>query len=392
MGMEKELQDVINSYIEKQEIAGVSVLVQKGNEELCFLAEGMMDIERSKKMERDTIFRLYSQTKPITSAAAMILMERGLLDLYQPVSDFLPGFQNQQVWENGKNRPVKREATVKDLLQMTAGMYYPDDTCESGRQSARLFEEVDKRLCGERPMTTVEIANAAGRCSLDFDPGTSWNYSLCADVLGAVVELVSGMRFGAFLEKEIFQPLQMTDTAFWVPEEKQYRLAKAYDVITDKTGKHLVPYLGNHLGIQNKMEREPAYEAGGAGLVSTLDDYLKFARMLRNGGTLSGVQILRKETVAYMTTGQLMERQQPDFEDKFGLLGYSYGNLMRVCKNPCQTSMLARKGEYGWDGWLGAYFANFPEEDMTILIGMQRKGIGMWPLTRKLRNIILSYI
>lgn len=390
--MISNLRDTINSYINRNEIAGVSVLVQKGNDEICFLAEGMADIENQKELKRDTIYRLYSQTKPVCAAAVMILVERGLLDLYQPVSDFLPGFKNQQVWENGKNRPVKREATIKDLLQMTAGSYYPEDTCESGRQAEKLFAEVEARLYGENPMTTIELANAIGQCSLNFDPGSSWNYGLSADVLGAVVEIVSGMKFGKFLEKEIFQPLNMSDTAFWVPEEKQHRLAVAYEMITDEKGNHLIPYLGNHVGIQNRMEREPAYEAGGAGLVSTLDDYLKFARMLLNGGELNGVRILRKETVKYLTQGELLEKQQPDFIDRFGLMGYSYGNLMRVCKNPSQASMLTRKGEYGWDGWLGMYFANFPEEDATILIGMQRKAIGMWPLTRKLRNIILSSI
>lgn len=390
--MIQDLKKVIKEYIDRQEIAGVSVLVQKGEEELCFLAEGMADIENQKKLERDTIYRLYSQTKPITAVAVMILVERGLIDLYQPVSDFLPGYKNQQVWENGKLRPVKREATLFDLMQMTSGANYGEDCTESGRQAEKMFAEVEARLYGDNPMTTIEVANAIGRCALDFDPGAAWNYGTCADVLGAIIEIVTGMRFGEFLEKEIFKPLGMTDTAFWVPDEKKHRLSKTYEKITDETGAHLVLYKESHSGIQSGMERNPAYEAGGAGLASTLDDYLKFARMLRNGGALNGVRILREESVKYLTQGQLMEWQQPVFEEKFGLLGYSYGNLMRVCKNPSQSAMLTRKGEYGWDGWLGMYFVNFPEEDMTILVGMQRKAIGMWPLTRKIRNIILSSV
>lgn len=391
MEMVRNLQETIRAYIDRQEIAGVSVLVQKGGEELCFLAEGLRDIEQKKRMERDTIFRLYSQTKPVTAAAAMILVERGLLDLCQPVSDFLPGFRNQCVGEDGTLRPVRREASVFDLMQMTAGSTYREET-EVGRRMGLLFDEMGERLYGEHPMTTVEFADAVGGIPLAFDPGSSWSYGVSADVLGAIVELVSGMRFGDFLKKEIFEPLGMQDTGFWVPEEKQNRLAKSYDVTEDERGKHLILYTGNEDGIQNRMEQDPAFESGGAGLASTLDDYMKFARMLLNGGSYGDHRILRSRTAEFLTTAQLAEHQQPVFVEKFGLPGYSYGNLMRVCKNPGQASILTRTGEYGWDGWLGVYFANFPEEDMTILFGMQRKGIGMWPLTRKLRNIILSSV
>ncbi|MDD6616048.1 MAG: serine hydrolase, partial [Lachnospiraceae bacterium] len=283
MEMINNLRDTIRGYIDRQEIAGVSVLVQKKGEEICFLAEGMSDIENGRKIERDTIYRLYSQTKPVTAAAVMILVERGILDLCQPVSDFLPGFKNQKVLENGVLRPVHREAALFDLMQMTAGSTYTDTT-EVGKLTGRLFDEVEKRLYGDNPMTTIEFANAVGELPLAFDPGSSWNYGLSADILGAVVEIASGMRLGDFMQKEIFEPLGMKDTAFWVPEEKQHRLAKSYDVIEDETGKHLIPYTGNEDGIQNRMERRPAYESGGAGLASTLDDYMRFARMLLNGG------------------------------------------------------------------------------------------------------------
>lgn len=389
MEMINNLRDTIHEYIDHQEIAGVSVLVQKEGEEVCFLAEGMRDIENKKKIERDTIYRLYSQTKPVTAVAVMKLVEQGKLDLCQPVSDFLPGFKDQKVLENGQLRPVRKEAVLYDLMQMTAGSGYADAT-EVGILTGRLFEEVNARMYGENPISTIEFANAVGRLPLAFDPGSSWNYGVSADVLGAVVEIASGMRLGDFMKKEIFEPLGMEDTSFWVPEEKMSRLAKSYDVVEDKDGKHLIPYTGNEDGIQNRLKQKPAYEAGGAGLSSTLDDYMKFARMLLNGGTYRDKRILRSRTVQFLTSGRLLGHQQPVFEEKFGLLGYSYGNLMRVCKDPDQSSMLTRAGEYGWDGWLGMYFANFPAEDMTILFGMQRKAAGFWPLTRKLRNIILS--
>lgn len=392
MSMIENLQKTMRTSIEKCQVAGVSLLVMKDGEEICFLADGMADREAGKELKRDTIFRLYSQTKPVCAAAAMILVERGLLDLCQPVSDFLPGFKDQVVWENGQNRPVKKDMQVYHLMGMTAGLYYPEDTCVTGYQTAKVFEEVDARLLGDNPMTTQELANALGKCSLAFEPGSSWNYSTCADILGAVIEVVAGMKLGEFMEKEIFGPLGMKDTAFWVPEEKQERLAKVYETVQTEKGAELTLYTGNHLGIQNAMHRSPAYEAGGAGLASTLDDYMRFAKMLLNGGELDGVRVLKEETVKYLTGGQLLDKQQTVFEDNFGITGYSYGNLMRVCKNPGQAKMFTREGEYGWDGWLGMHFANFPKENMTILVGMQKKDSGTWELTRKLRNIVLSSI
>lgn len=390
MNMHERITETIQKSIEKKQVAGVSLLVQKDGEEICFLAEGMADKEAEKPMARDTIFRLYSQTKPVCAVAAMILVERGELDLCQNVSEFLPGFKNQSVWENGENRPVKREVQIQDLLRMTSGLYYPDETCEAGRQTARLFEEVDKRLLGDNPMTTIEIANALGKCSLGFEPASSWNYGTSADVLGAVIEVVTGMTLGEFMEKEIFAPLGMKDTAFWVPKEKQDRLAKAYETVKDGEEAKLVLYEGNNLGIQNAMHRNPAFQSGGAGLASTLDDYMRFAKMLLNGGEYEGKRILSQKIVKYLTEGQLINKQQNAFEEKWWLHGHTYANLMRVCKEPGKAGILTGEGEYGWDGWLGMYFANFPKENMTILMGMQKKDSGTWELTRKLRNIILS--
>lgn len=391
MDMRDRLAETMRKSIVKNQVAGVNLLVEKDGKEVCFLAEGMADREAGKEMKRDTIFRLYSQTKPVCAAAAMILMERGELDFGQNVSEFLPGFQNQMVWENGKNRPVQREVQVRDLLNMTSGLYYPDESCEAGRQTAKVFEEVDQRLFGENPMSTIEIANALGKCSLGFEPASSYNYSTSADVLGAVIEVVTGMSLGAFLKKEIFEPLGMKDTAFWVPQEKQERLAKVYETVKRDDENQLILYTGSNLGIQNSMQKEPAFQSGGAGLTSTLDDFLCFAKMLLNGGEYGGVRILKEATVKYFTTGQLLDAQQKKFESCW-LSGYTYANLMRVCKNPGQVNMLAREGEYGWDGWLGVYFANFPKENLTILMGMQKKDAGTWELTRKLRNIILAEI
>ncbi|MCM1415938.1 MAG: beta-lactamase family protein [bacterium] len=380
MTLKEKLQHVMEQAVETCEVAGVNLLIEQDGEELCYCQAGMADIEENRPMTRDAIFRLYSQTKPITAAAAMILMERGKLDLRQPVSDFLPAFTAQFP------TPIR----VFDLLRMTSGLLYPNDTSEAGRQSAAVFEEMDRRLYTEQAMTTQEAANALAGCALAFEPGSSWEYGTSADVLGAVIEVVSGMKFGEFLDKEIFQPLGMKDTAFWVSEEKQNRLAAAYETIIGSEKNALLRYDGNNLAIRNKMDQPPAFESGGAGLASTLDDYMRFAKMLLQEGTLDGTQILKPATVRYLTSGELMDNQQTAFDRWFGLEGFSYGNLMRVCKNPDRTGYLARKGEYGWDGWLGPYFANFPNEKLTMLMGTQKKDGGTFALTVKLRNVLLS--
>lgn len=417
MNLKEKLQNVMERAVENREVAGINLLAEKNGRELCYCQAGMADREAEKAMERDTILRLYSQSKPVTAAAAMILMERGLLDLGQPVSDFLPAFTGQSYFarqagigeaaaggskketESGEGaeplaevRPVVQPMRVFDLLRMTSGLVYPDEATAPGQQASAVFEEMDRRLYTREAMSTRQVADKLAGCTLAFEPGSSWRYGTSADVLGAVIEAASGERFGDFLEKEIFKPLGMKDTAFWVPEEKQNRLSAVYESVAENGKNTLVRYEGNNLAICNRMENPPAFESGGAGLASTLDDYMRFARMLLQGGELDGVRILKPATVRYMTGAELMENQQRAFNYWIGLEGFSYGNLMRVCKKPACSVCLACRDEYGWDGWLGTYFANFPEEKMTILMGMQKRDAGTFDLTRKLRNVLLSEV
>lgn len=391
MKLTDRLQRVMEEAVEDCTVAGVNLLVEKDGKEICYCEAGLADRENEKPMRRNTILRLYSQSKPVTAAAAMILMERGMLDLCQPVSEFLPAFAGQQVaCETGARMP-KRPVMVADLLGMTSGLVYPGEETRAGRQAGAVFEQACDRLYGDRPMTTLELVNGLAGGLLEFDPGSSWQYGTSADVLGAVIEVVSGMKFSEFLKKEIFDPLGMEDTAFWVPKQKQDRLARVYETVDREDGRRdMIRYEGCNLAIRNDMAAEPGFESGGAGLASTLDDYMRFARMLLQGGELGSVRILQPKTVQYMTGGQLTEMPQKAFDNWVGLEGFSYANLMRVCKNPAQARMIASAGEYGWDGWLGAYFANFPGENMTILMGAQKKDSGTFTLTRKVRNVILS--
>lgn len=391
--LEEKLRQILEQAVKENLVAGGNLLVWEDGKELVYTQAGLADRENNKKINRDTIFRLYSMSKPVTAAAAMILMERGMLDLYEPVSKFLPEYAEVKVAaENGLISP-QREILVGDLLSMTSGLVYPDEATVSGKTTDLVYQELDRRLYSENPMTTRELAKNLANCPLAFTPGSSWQYGTSADVLAAVIEVISERKFSEFLDEEIFMPLGMRDTGFWVPEEKQDRLAKTYETVVLPDGrKDMVLYTGNHLGIRNDMMQSPAYEAGGAGLVSTLDDYMKFAGMLLGEGFFDGVRILQPETVHYMCSRELMPAQQAAMDAWIGLEGHSYGNFMRVCKDPTKSKMLVRRDEYGWDGWLGMYFANFPNEKMTLLIGTQKKDGGTFALTRKLRNAILSAI
>ncbi|WP_281352823.1 serine hydrolase domain-containing protein [Anaerocolumna sedimenticola] len=222
---------------------------------------------------------------------------------------------------------------------------------------------------------------------LAYQPGSFWQYGTSADVLGAVVEVASGKFFGEFLKKEIFEPLGMMDTGFWVQPDKRSRLVKTY---ANNGEGGLKLYTGNHLGIIQQMDREPAFESGGAGLASTIDDYGKFVNMLMNEGSLNGVSILKPRTVKYLTSATLNAAQQRGFDLWQTLCGHSYGNLMRVMTDCSKAGDIGCLSEYGWDGWLGAYFCNCPKEKLTILFMMQKTDTGTTSLTRKLRNIILS--
>lgn len=391
MNLKEKISEVMKRSISNSEVMGVNLLVEKDGEEIIYCGEGLADRENNKPLRRDTIFRLYSQTKPVTAACAMILMERGLLDLGSSVAEYLPAYANLKVEKGEEIRPAEFPLRIYDLLRMTSGLVYPDDCTESGKATDAVYQEACSRLHTDNPMTTRELADRLAECPLAFEPGTGWQYGTSADVLGAVIEVVSGKKLSEFMQKEIFEPLEMRDTAFWVPKEKQNRLAKAYETVYEENGKKSMKlYAGDNLAVRNDMAEPPAYEAGGAGLTSTLDDYMKFARMLRQNGSFGKKQILKPETVRYMCNAQLFPEQQKDMDKWFGVEGFSYGNLMRICKNPSLSVMLAREGEYGWDGWLGMYFANFPKEDMTILMGTQKKDAGTFSLTRKLRNVVLS--
>lgn len=382
----ERLGELATEMVETGYVAGVNCMVLQHGRELAYYEAGYRDVAGSKKMTRDTIFRLYSMTKPVTSAAAMILLEEGKIDLLDPVSKFLPGFQDQYVIENGVKIPVTKPATIQNLLNMTSGLVYPGEGNPAEIRNTPLMEEVIAKLSTPEALKTVDIANRIGELPLAFMPGTTWQYGLSADVLGAVIEVVSGMSYGEFLKKRIFEPLGMQDTAFYVPAARQNRLAKVYRETEDG----LVEEHFSHLGIQNTMEREPAFESGGAGLTSTIDDYARFTQMLLQKGEYQGRRILSQETVRFMTTAHVSAQQQRGVETWESLAGYTYGNLMRIMTSPESAGGLGSLGEYGWDGWLGTYMMNDPAHDLTFLMMYQRTDSGTVGYSRKMRNVLFA--
>ena len=376
------LADVLQEMVDTGFVAGVTCMVLQDGEEQCYYEAGFQDSANRIPIARNTIFRLYSITKPITSAAVMMLLEDGKLDLLEPVSKYLPGFLNQTVIRNGMETPVSRPVTIQNLLNMTSGLTYDVQNCVTEVRTGALFQEAADKLSSPHPLSTVEFMNRLGKIPLAFEPGEKWQYGASADVLGAIVEIVSGMRFGEFLEKRIFAPLGMKDTAFYVPQDKQSRLSKVYEATPDG----LKTYHGSHLAVQNRMERNPAFESGGAGLVSTIDDYAAFAQMLLQNGSC----LLSPKTVEFMTGSRLMPALQNDVNRWESMPGYTYANLLRIMTNPEIAVSMGSRGEYGWDGWLGPYMTNDPANRLTLLIMQQKTGSGTTEYTRKIRNAVFS--
>ncbi len=349
---------------------------------------GYADKENGIPIKKDTIYRMFSMTKPITTVASMILYERGRLDLFAPVSDFLEGFQKQKVVTKDGLVDVVREVTIQDLLSMTSGVVYPDSSFEAGRIMGELFDDMAKKLSEGNPYSTLDVCNRIGRQPLEFQPGEKWRYGASADVLGAIIEVVSGKKLSAFLQDEIFTPLGMKDTSFYVPEEKLKRFAMIYEFIPELG--RLEPCYWNHLGLGD-YKQPPAFESGGAGLVSTIDDYTKFAMMLANGGTYQGKRILGTKTVEYLSQPQLTAEQSITF-DWDSMKGYSYGNFMRVLVDPSKAGSNGSIGEYGWDGWTGNYFMIDPKENLVMLYMIQKCDGGRLTTLRSIRSIIYGAI
>ena len=389
----EKIQSVLDDFVAKKEAAGLNLLLCKNGTELGYWEAGYADVAAGHAYSRDTIVRLYSMSKPVTAAAAMVLIEEGRLDFAEEVYRYLPEFKNLKVCtekgRSGTPHPATRPILISDLLNMTSGYTYGawSEDCPLGEHLTSDFIaelNTDEAEGGANKITTREVARRLSEIPVSFEPGTDYNYGLSADILGAVIEVVSGMKYSDFLKERIFKPLGMIDTDFYVPDSKQPRLAKVY-----RAGGELFTYC--NLGIQDKMNHQPAFESGGAGLCSTIDDYMKFALMLNNGGIFEGRRILSENTIKYLSEARLTPALQQRFDMRMPhLAGYTYCNLLRVAANPGSCNVITNQGEFGWDGWLGPYVSVDLKSGITIVMTMQRCDSGTTSAARKARNIIYS--
>ncbi len=358
------LRHVLDQEVERDEVKGAAASVVYKGREVYRYSAGCADTKKGTPMKEDTIIRLFSMSKPVTSAAAMILYERGMLDLFTPVSEYLEDFEDQKVYTIDGLVDADRPILVRDLLNMTSPIPYPDasEGNWTGNRVHEYFEQIKAEMREGKETSTRDFVVGLSHIPMAFQPGDHWMYSVSADILGAVIEAIAGQSFGSFLKQEIFDPLGMVDTGFYVPPEKTDRFAEAsrYD---QQQGK-LVHYEDLHLCVGDWLSA-PAFESGGAGLVSTMCDMTKFALMLLGGGSYEGRRILGPRTVRFMRTGQLTKEQSvtANWESCWG---YGYGNLMRTMEDPAQAGSNCSVGEFGWDGWMGNYFFMDPADDLVF--------------------------
>jgi CubicO group peptidase (beta-lactamase class C family) len=361
---------VIKGEIDKGQYPGAVILVARKGKVVYFESIGQLDPASGKPMTKDAIFRLYSMTKPYTSVAAMMLMEEGKLRLTDPVSKYIPAFANLQVSVAStdpytgatrySNVPVDREINIQDLLRHTSGFVYAGFTAHPKVKELYTKEGVDWK-----DVTPAEQIERLAKVPLAHQPGSTFEYGLSVDVLGRVIEVISGMSLGQFLQERIFVPLGMTDSAFLVPQDKLDRLAQPF--ATDKATNTPISLLDVTVPQKN--------DAGGAGSVGTASDYARFLQMMINGGQLDGVRLLSPATVRYMTADHLAE----DFKASGATTlpaGTGFGLGFAVRRETGRFEVIGNAGEYFWAGAAGTGFYVDPKADI-ICVWMTQGQPGM---------------
>jgi CubicO group peptidase (beta-lactamase class C family) len=356
--------------IEDKQLPGVAIMVARKGKVVYSNAFGVRDPNGSDPMRTDTIVRIYSMTKPMVSVAAMLLVEDGVLQLIDPVSKWLPAFKDVKVTVAGAQVNADRPMTVQDLLRHTSGLAYGELTASAPVKEALTKAGLYKPGVIDfdvRDLTPAEQVERLSKVPLQHQPGTTWEYSLSSDLLGRVVEAASGKRLGDFLQERVFKPLKMNDTAFHVPEAKANRLAGAFEKD---------PVNGAPFRLID-VSKQPANDSGGAGAVSTAADYLRFAQMLLNGGTLDGERIMSRTTIRYMSSDHLGTRIQPAATPGGGVLGatgYTFGLGFAVRPSDGMVGAPGTAGDFYWGGYAGTYFWVDPKEQITAVMMYQSPG------------------
>ena len=362
--------------LESEKLAGLVTVVARDGEVVHFEAFGSMDAERDKPMQHDTIFRMYSMTKPVTGAAVMILVDEGKVALSDPVSKYIPEFENLEVLVEIEGKepftvPAQAPMTVWHLMTHTSGLTY-------GFQPGtlpKMYNDNGVNPSGDSGLTLEEFAKKTAAMPLMFEPGSRWHYSVAMDVLGRVVEVASGQRFGDFLEERIFAPLGMKDSGFYVSNDQLARFAANYGPAKEK--KQLIddpqtsPY-----------RKVPSQDSGGGGMVGTAADYLRFAQMLLNGGELEGVRILSEASVDEMTTNQLPKGLGtapivlfPGFE----FTGMGFGYCGSATMEGYEQTPFGGPGVYSWGGAASTDFWIDREEQIVGMVLTQLMPTATYP-------------
>ena len=382
-------QMLLSGYIEAGRIAGCVTLVARRGEIVHCSALGMMDRELGKPMAVDAIFRIYSMSKPITSVAMMQLHERGLFQLSDPVSRFIPQWRDLQVLGGGDypdyvTRPPERPMTMRDLLSHQSGLTYG---FMGGPVETGYFERQVYRAGTMRGRDLQSMIDRLADLPLKFSPGDHWNYGLSTDVCGYLVQEISGQRFDEYLEKHIFEPLEMVDSGFHVPVEKHHRLAANYEL-----GPNDELQQTNLFGAGEVLEPS-TFLSGGGGLVSTTQDYWRFCQMMLNGGVLDGARILGPKTVELMTMNHLPDNGELSScalgtwaEPANDGIGFGLG--FAVALDLPRMQNLGSVGEYWWEGSASTIFWIDPVEDIVVIFMTQFMPSDAYPFRDQIKQVL----
>jgi CubicO group peptidase (beta-lactamase class C family) len=371
------MSDVFQREIDKGTMPGATIMVARGGQIGWFDAIGAQNPADSRAMAQDSIFRIFSMTKPIVSVGVMILLEEGHFLLDDPIAKFIPEFSEQRVGveNNGKLElvPAKRAITVQDLLRHTSGITYEHTGNGLVQQ---LYQQSRVR---SRKINNAEHAALVASMPLICQPGAEWNYSRSTDILGRLIEVVSGKSLGAFLTERILAPLQMTETEFHTGAENVSRLAEPFAAD---------PWTGDKIQLFNMLEK-PVMESGGGGLVSTTMDYARFAQMLLNGGQLDGARIIGRKTLEWMASDHL----DPSVEIKGTLTqpGHSFGLGFGIRTQEGIAPFSGSVGQFFWSGMGGTFFWIDPKEDLFAIFMSQAPGQRVYTRTL-VRNLVYAAI
>jgi len=379
----EKMNELLAQEMESQRVLGASMLIEHKGKPVFRKVYG--------SDKEDSIYKVFSMTKPITAVALMMLYEQGKVDLYDPVEKYLPGYRDMKVSTPEGLVDAKEKITIRHCLNMTSGLVYPGAESEPEILMQKLYESLHERAVVAReegkPFSNLDIVNELGSIPLLFQPGEAWHYGISADVVGGVIEAVTGVPYGEYLEETIFKPLEMPDTGFFVPEEKIHRLAQMYSRV-DEEGHLQKANEKSYAWLNMYAPTKPPYiESAGGGLYSTLEDYSHFVQMLTAGGVYKGKRFLGRKTMEFLRKNQLNEKQLSSIYFD-SIYGYGYGNLMRVMVDTAVAASNGSEGEYGWDGLPGTYFFVDPKEELMFVYMQQIEQGADQSFRRKMRQII----